>query len=371
MTPVADRPGAGDTQRLAGDEPPPHPVADLPFAFGGPPVSGQIRSRAEDFQVDEISTVAADGSGEHCLLHLEKRNSNTDWVAGRLARLAGVPRRDVGYAGLKDRNAVTRQWFSVRLAGRAEPDWSELECDEIRLLASARHGRKLRLGALRGNRFRILVRAIHGDTDALRQRLQRIARYGIPNYFGEQRFGRDGANLRAGGALFAGQPGRVKRRQLGLYLSAARSMLFNRVLAARVRAGSWDGLLSGERLMLDGSRSTFLANEIDDALLVRLRRMDVHPTGPLWGKGDSDNSAAAAALETAALRGAEAWCAGLESFGLKRERRALRAPVRQFQWSLRETVLRLDFDLPRGSYATALLRECVDYRRPADDALAG
>ena len=144
-------------------------MIDLPFAFGGPPVGGEIRCRPEDFQVDEIPAFTADGSGEHCLLQIEKRNCNTDWIAGRLADLAGVPRRDVGYAGLKDRNAVTRQWFSVRLAGRAEPHWGKLDGETIRVLETVRHGRKLRIGALRGNRFRILVRTLQGDTGALQR----------------------------------------------------------------------------------------------------------------------------------------------------------------------------------------------------------
>lgn len=342
-------------------------MIDLPFAFGGPPAGGEIRCRPEDFQVDEIPAFTADGSGEHCLLQIEKRNCNTDWIAGRLADLAGVPRRDVGYAGLKDRNAVTRQWFSVRLAGRVEPHWGELDGETIRVLETVRHGRKLRIGALRGNRFRILVRTLQGDTGALQQRLQQISRFGIPNYFGEQRFGHAGGNVAAAKEMFAGRSGRVSRHKRGLYLSAARAMLFNLVLAARVEAGSWDRALSGERLMLEGSRSSFLVAEPDEQLLARLRDMDVHPTGPLWGGGENHTRAQAASLEAAVLKGEAVLREGLEAFGLKCERRALRAVAGQLRWSLQGQLLSLDFSLPRGSYATALLRECVDYRQPVPE----
>lgn len=315
--------------------------------------------------VDEIPLVEPDGEGEHRLLHVEKRNSNTAWVAGQLARLAGVSRMDVSYAGLKDRHALTRQWFSVRLAGKPEPDWSALESPEFQVLESVRHSRKLRVGALKGNRFRIRIRALEGDTKALQSTLENIRREGVPNYFGEQRFGTDDANLRSARALFNGELKRVKRDKRGFYLSAVRALLFNKVLAARVEAGNWNRPLKGERMMLAGTRSSFAAPSPDDEIMERLERMDIHLSGPLWGRGERMVSGEVAALESALLEPEQFWCEGLERFGLQMERRALRIAVSDLTWNQRDDLLELDFRLPKGCFATALLRECVDYRDAA------
>lgn len=338
------------------------PVSELPFAFGGPPCTGVIRAVPEDFLVDEISLFDPDGEGEHLLLRIEKRNTNTEWVAGLLARHAGVPRRDVSYAGQKDRNAVTRQWFSVRLAGQPEPDWRELDCSEIKILESARHGRKLRTGALKGNRFTIRVSEFDGDQSALKKCLARVEKEGVPNYFGEQRFGREGGNIASAEALFRGELKRLKRQKRGIYLSAARSLLFNRVLAFRVTSGSWNTPLPGERLMLDGSRSSFLAEQIDSELEQRYHSMDIHTSGPLWGQGDVMVSGKIAELEAAVVENEALLREGLERYGLKMERRALRMPVSDLNWSIQGTLLTLEFSLPKGSFATSFLRECVSYR---------
>jgi tRNA pseudouridine13 synthase len=334
---------------------------DLPCAFGGPCCQGVIRSCPEDFFVDEISVTEPDGQGEHALLHIEKRDSNTDWVAGLLARHADVPRREVSYAGMKDRNAVTRQWFSVRLAGKPEPDWNALESAELKILSADRHGRKLRSGALKGNRFRLRVRELHGDLDALDARLELIRQRGIPNYFGEQRFGREGSNLDAARKLLAGELKKVKRQKRGIFLSAARSYLFNRVLARRVGEDSWDIPLAGDRLILDGSHGSFLAEGVDDELRERCRMQEVHPSGPLWGRGRSDIAGEASVLERAALEDLPDWCDGLERLGLQMERRPLRAAVRELEWRHTEGDLILEFALPRGSYATSLLREWLTW----------
>jgi len=336
---------------------------DLPRAYGETAAVGVIRAVPEDFQVDEIIPMEPDGTGEHCLLQVEKRNSNTDWVAGLLARHAGVPRQDVSYAGMKDRNAVTRQWFSVRLAGRDAPDWHALESTDLRLLRITRHGRKLRTGALVGNRFRLRVTAVKVDGDGLEQRLQRIKQGGIPNYFGEQRFGHQGGNLRQARRLLEGGGQHISRNKKGIYLSAARSLLFNRVLASRIEAGAWDRPLSGDWMALAGSRSGFrLDGPPDEAILQRCREMDIQPTGPLWGSGEPLVSDRVLRLESACLAPCGLWREGLERQGLKQERRPLRMPAGDLSWVIREREMTLSFTLPKGSYATMLLRELIDYR---------
>jgi tRNA pseudouridine13 synthase len=336
--------------------------SDLPYAFGGPLCSGVIRSTPGDFRVDEISVVTPDGTGEHALLQIEKRGTNTDWVAGLLARHAGVPRRDVSYAGMKDRNAVTRQWFSVRLAGRPEPAWQVIDSDTLRVLVVTRHGRKLRTGALKGNRFELRIRDLAGDPGALDETLSQLSEQGMPNYYGEQRFGHNGENLERAQMLFAGSLKRLRRHQRGIYLSAARAMLFNQVLAQRVKDGSWNRLLPGERVIFAGSRSGFSQRLFDQETLRRFQEMDLHPSGPLWGKGDLGSGGEAAALESSVLEPLQEWRQGLEAFGLKLERRALRTQVAELAWSREGETLHLGFMLPKGCFATTLLRELIDYR---------
>ncbi|MCP4992315.1 MAG: tRNA pseudouridine(13) synthase TruD [Gammaproteobacteria bacterium] len=332
---------------------------ELPFAFGGVVAAGKIRTEPEDFYVDEIPLFDPDGEGEHVLVRLQKRNSNTEWAAGELAKLAGVPLKDVGYAGQKDRHAVTQQWFSVGLAGRPEPDWQTLNGEALKILQTARHGRKLRRGTLKGNRFVIRVRNMEGDSASVDLTLEKIREQGIPNYFGEQRFGRGGKNLEIAQQLFSGSARRMKRNQKSMALSAARSLLYNRVLALRVEAGSWRSLLPGERVQLDGSRSSFLAEEIDSELQQRLNEWDIHPSAPLWGRGDALAEGEAASIEQAALADFGDWQSGLEKLGLRMERRALRARVSELSWQWEGADLILDFSLPKGSFATALLREVV------------
>lgn len=328
-----------------------HPTAPPLF-------QARIRSRPEDFIVQERSAADPDGQGEHVWVLLEKTGCNTEHAARCLARAAGVPRSAVGYAGLKDRHAVTTQWFSVQLPGKDAPDWSAHLGAEFRVLRSERHSRKLKTGYLLGNRFRLALRDCRGDLAGLEQRLERIRSHGVPNYFGPQRFGRDGANLDRARAMFEGRQ-RVRDRKLsGLYLSAARSELFNRVLARRVAQGTWCRALPGDVMILDGSRSHFLAETVDAALEERLRIGDVHPSGPLWGKGELATGGDVAALEQAVADGEPVFAEGLAAAGLKQERRALRMRVNGLShaWFDAQTLV-LEFELPPGGYATMVLAE--------------
>jgi tRNA pseudouridine13 synthase len=333
-------------------------VTALPLAFGAPLLTASIRSTPEDFQVDELPAFEATGEGEHLLLDIRKRGANTVAVAKQLAQWAGLPEMAVSYAGQKDRHAVTTQRFSVHLPKRVAPDLAALASDEVQVLASTWHNRKLQRGALAGNRFKLVLRDLQGDAVAIDERLRLIAARGLPNWFGEQRFGRDGGNVPAALQMFAGR--RVRKDQRSMLLSAARSALFNRVLAARVEQGNWDTPLDGEVWMLDGSRSVFGPEPMSDVLAERLARFDIHPSAPLWGVGELRSADAARALEEQALSDDQALAlrAGLEEAGLKQERRALRLrpALMQHQW-LATDVLELSFALPPGCYATAVLHE--------------
>jgi tRNA pseudouridine13 synthase len=334
------------------------PWHGLPAAFGAPVGRGRIRARDEDFVVTEELGFEGSGAGEHLLLKLREAGCNTDWVAGQLARWGGRPRRDVGYAGLKDRHAITEQWFSVRFPGGRHPDPSQLSIPGVVLLEYTLHNRKLRRGALCGNRFRLRVTALEADADLLEARLRTIGRRGVPNAFGPQRFGREQGNLRLARDWFAGGsvPGRAER---GFALSAARSLIFNAVLAERIAAGDWERAAPGDPAGLEGSGSWFIVAHDDVRLAERLDALDVHPTGPLWGRGDPPGDGPGKALEQSVAARFPIFAAGLAAAGLEQERRALRVRVRELAWQLEGAVLELAFELPPGAYATAVLRELL------------
>lgn len=334
-------------------------MSELPFACGAVPLIARLRVAPEDFIVEEILGYDADGAGEHALLWVEKRGANTDWVARELARFAEVPPVNVGYAGLKDRHAVTRQAFSVQLPGRPDPDWSAFPHAEVKVLAATRHSRKLKRGALRGNRFVLTLREVCGEREAAERVLQQIAARGVPNYFGEQRFGREGGNLAQARAMFAGR--RMDRDKRSILLSAARSQIFNSVLAARVEQGTWDTALPGEIWSLAGSRSWFGPEPFGDALAGRLAQGDIHPSGPLWGEGEPPATDVVGALERQVAAEHADLAEGLVKARMEHERRALRLMPKDLRWRwLDDATLELAFELPAGAYATAVIRELAN-----------
>lgn len=354
----------------------PDPPADwgvLPPAAGAPLVAGRLRASPEDFQVVEDLGFGPSGDGDHLMVRLRKRGANTEWVARRLATILGVSPAKVSYAGLKDRHAVTEQSFSVHLPGKHLPDLAALEGAGITLLEVARNRRMVRRGGLKGNRFTLVLRDLRGladggavPTEAIEARLALLARQGTPNYFGEQRFGQGGGNLTRALALFAGER-EPRSYQRGLYVSAARGYLFNQVLGDRVRRGLWDQALPGEALCLEGSRSYFVARDLDESIARRLAAQDVHPSGPLWGQGPNPAEGEALALELAALADHGEWRAGLEAYGARLGRRALRVQLRDLAWRwLDPRTLELSFGLPPGAYATAALREVAQLEGAAD-----
>jgi tRNA pseudouridine13 synthase len=334
------------------------PESELPRAYGTPPLTATLRSTPEDFRVEEILGYDADGEGEHALLWVEKRDANTDWVARELARFAGVSPMNVGYAGLKDRHAVTRQAFTVQLPGKADPDWNGFPHAEVKVLASTRHKRKLKRGALRGNRFVLVLREVRGDRAQAEAVLSNIATRGVPNYFGEQRFGREGGNVAQARAMFAGR--RVDRDKRSILLSAARSQIFNSVLAARVERDAWDKPLEGEIWSLAGSRSWFGPEPFDGVLAARLAQGDIHPSGPLWGQGEPPATEAAGELERTVAAQYIDLAEGLAAARMEQERRPLRLLPKDLRWRwLEDEALELSFELPAGAYATVVARELI------------
>lgn len=333
-------------------------LPDWHRAHGAPLFEGRIKAEVADFVVDERLGYELTGDGEHVFLRVEKSGANTAWVARQLGAFAGVSVRDVGYAGLKDRHAVTRQWFSVKMPVKQSRDWSTFEAEGVRILESIRHRRKLKRGAHEGNEFRITIRSESVPRSAVRDRIGLIASAGIPNYFGAQRFGRDAGNLELARSLATDN--RLSRRDLGFALSAARSFLFNEILSRRVADGTWSDLLDGDVCNLDGTGSVFRVEEIDDALLARLAALDVHPTGAMWGEGDLTSSNVTASLEREIARKHNDLVSGLEQHRVSMARRALRCRVADIDVEFGDGVIEVGFALGRGCFATSVLLEIAD-----------
>ncbi len=322
--------------------------------------------------VEEDLGFAPDGEGSHLLLKVSKRNANTGWVAQELARGLGCPVRDIGFAGLKDRRAIAIQWFSLPATPRSLADAAGLRHPEFEVLEVHRHRRKLPRGALAGNRFTIRICDYTGSAAQLQERCESIARFGVPNYFGPQRFGREASNLARLTAMSAGgetvtPPPRAGRPD-GFVLSAARSLIFNAVVGERVRQASWGTLEVGDVANLDGRGSVFPVAELTPDLPQRLVAQDLHPTGPMWGMGDLMSRGPVLALEQ--HLGAQLEAAGrfVSDAGLRQERRSLRLRVRELSWQTDSRGVVLNFWLRSGSFATAVLRELLSDHSATDPA---
>jgi tRNA pseudouridine13 synthase len=323
-----------------------------PNAYPASGASATLKRLNEDFIVTELPLQLPSGEGEHIWLDIEKNGANTAFVAQQLAQAAGVQEMDVGYAGLKDRYAITRQWFSIYLPngkgdgkgdGKGEtPDLTGLQHPEFKVLSQSRHVKKLRRGDLQGNRFRIVLRDVTGDRNAIEANLEAVASQGVPNYFGAQRFGHDGGNVEQGRAMLAREIRVRNPKMKGLYLSAVRSFVFNEVLALRIQQGLWGKCLPGD--------------VVDEA---------GRPTGPLWGRGRLVSTDQALALENAVAERHATLCHGMEHAGLEQERRALVASPADMSWEWPQAdQLVLTFSLPTGSYATSVLNEILRTTEP-------
>lgn len=332
----------------------------LAYLHGKPVAGGRIREQAEDFFVQESLSFEPSGEGEHLFLYIEKRAANTQWVAQELAKHFAVRAGSVAWAGLKDRNAVTRQWFSVHLPGLK--NLAALPHGEnFTVLEHTFNNRKLRVGCIESNFFRLRIRGLHGDADRLQQRLQQIADTGVPNYFGEQRFGRNGNNLYMAQALLVDGK-RFKKSDHSMALSAARSYMFNQVLDQRIQAGVFNRVQAGDALMLDKTKSLFVAKQAElNELQLRLDSADCHTSCPMPGARRDVAEGPALAWETEQLADYAAWLSGLEKQRVSASRRASRLMPENFTWVVQGDDLLLEFKLPTGAYATAVLREFLEY----------
>jgi tRNA pseudouridine13 synthase len=340
-----------------------YPVLDdyqnLSYAFGLPPAYGLFKSKAEDFIVRENLSFELTGDGEHVFLLIEKKNLNTEDIVTRLSKLLGKKKKDIAYAGLKDRQAVTAQWFSVQCPGE-EVDLSLLPTEgEWRLLKSRRHQKKLKKGALASNCFTIVLREV-STRDAIEARLKLIQAQGVPNYFGWQRFGYQGQNLNQGLAFLLGSHQAKGKFLQGIYYSAIRSYLFNKYLSARVDNQTWHHALPGDVMQFTDGQSVFAIDLVDEKINERIAAKEISATGVLWGRGEEKLSAEPLAIQSNLLVNYSELLNALEKKGLERQYRALRLIPQELSWQwLDSATLELSFSLRPGAYATSVLRELL------------
>lgn len=331
------------------------------YLLGKPPSSGLLRSQMSDFKVFEDLPYEPIGEGEHLYIHLRKTGCNTLFVLKELAKYFNVKEGLISYAGLKDRFAVTEQWFGVHVPGKKEYDLSTLNIEGVEVLSSKRHNKKLRIGALTGNRFELILRDVSNAADVLR-RWHAVCEHGVPNYFGEQRFGINGGNIAKAEALFSGTKVKDKKKR-GIYLSAARSLLFNQVINHRIEQSTFETILAGDVMMLAGTQSVFNVALPDETLKQRLQEKDIDITGPMWGAGELKTQGEALTLEQSIVEQYPIMAQGLPKFGLKQERRKMRVTLKDTKvTSIDEQTLVFSFFLPAGCYATSILRELIDYK---------
>jgi tRNA pseudouridine13 synthase len=334
----------------------PRITADLPGS------GGSFRASPEDFRVEELPAYLPGGSGPHLYLLVEKRGRTTRDVVRDLAGRLGVPERDAGAAGLKDRHAVTTQWLSFPSA--RDPDPASLSGDGFRVLQASRHGNKLRTGHVRGNRFTLSVRG--GDLEAARACAAALAARGLPNFFGAQRFGAGGRNAEVGRALLQGRLADPEARRASrdrflrrLCISAWQSSLFNRWLEERIADGLFARALAGDVMKKLDSGGVFSCEDpaVDQP---RVERFEISPAGPMPGHAMRPAGGEAAAREERLIQAEGVSPQDLARGGGESEgtRRAARLAVQVVLEPI-EGGFRAAFELPAGSYATVVMGEIL------------
>ncbi len=325
----------------------------LAYPYGEALIGGRLKSSPADFEVEEELGFEADGEGEHLFLWVEKIGLGTTELIARLARDHGLPPASIGYSGLKDKHALTRQWLSLHLPGKAAP-FDRPAGDGYRVLQQTRHTKKLRPGTHKFNHFRLCLRQVDDFPQATRQQLDLLASFGFANYFGHQRFGRNADNVAQALAKLGKR--RVTRAQKSIWISALRSHLFNRILHQRIELGHWAQPLDGDVFMLRGTHSIF-SEPLDALLLERFHNQDISNCASLYGAGNSLLSGQAHDIEQQLFAANGDITACLERHGSRLQMRALRALAEDFsyEYDAAEKLLRLSVKLPAGSYVTSLL----------------
>ena len=325
----------------------------LTYPYGEPETRAVLKSSAADFEVEEVLGFEPVGEGEHLFLWVEKSGLGTMELITRMAKDHGLPERDFGYSGQKDKHALTRQWLSLHLPGKEAP--FELPCgDGYRVLRQLRHHKKLRPGTHKFNRFSLCLREVRELSEKTQQQLDSVEKQGFANYFGHQRFGRQQDNVEQALAQLGKR--KLSRTRRSMLLSSLRSHLFNRILSSRIELGRWETPVAGDVFMLRGSHSIF-ADELDAELLERHRQQDVSVCASLYGSGRSLMSADAAQIEQRVFAENSEITDCLQRNDSRLQMRPLRVAAEAFSYDYdpAAALLRLELSLPTGCYVTTML----------------
>lgn len=335
-------------------------LAELNYFYGKPTTIGQYKQKFEDFVVTEDLGFELTNDGEHVFVFLEKCDCNTIFVAEQLAKYVGISAKFVSYAGLKDRQAVTQQWFSLHMPGQATPDFSNFNLDGCKILKVTRHNKKLKIGALKGNYFNINLTSL-SDKSEIESKLALIKQFGVPNYFGEQRFGREQNNVIQAIKWANGEISVTDRKKRSFYLSAARSAIFNNIVRQRIAQNLHQTVLDGDILQLAGRGSWFVAQAEElPSLQQRVHQGEINITAPMVGDSPLGTTSVAFEFEQSCL---QSWSNFNPLFAKERVETARRSIVvypSQLSWQwLDDNNVNLKFYLPSGCYATSVIRELI------------
>lgn len=342
------------------------------YAWSEPEMTADFKTTIQDFYVEEVLGFEPDGEGEHLYLYVEKQGINTDYLAKLLAQHVGIPKNKVTYSGVKDRHAVTRQWFCLHVLN-AEPNFDHFmesinkdlhEHEAVRIIQQTRHRRKLKIGTHKANRFIIRLRRLNGPLEDLENRLALVALAGVPNYFGPQRFGIDGNNLTNGINWLNKKSGSKKRftKTESFWVSAVRSWFFNEALSDQVAADIWNSVFIEDRVQAQYTSSQSKVDKVDATLLKQLHHLDVHPLMPLPNSTALQNTSPNRAKAMAASwQQHKSILESMLELDFSREERTTRLYPMDMKWEIADAQLILQFTLTKGSFATSVLRELVKF----------
>lgn len=323
--------------------------------------AGDIRASAADFKVIEHHEVDFTESGEHLWFNIEKTDSNTAWVATQLASACQVPARQVGFAGMKDRHAITQQWFSAQLPKISDINLIRAKLpDQVTILEHHWHQSKIKTGQLKFNEFILVIRNVTGDQTTIEDNIALIKQRGVPNYFGPQRFGHDLNNIQQAKDWFTDKI-RVNNKKLrGILISTARSHIFNLIVAHRIKHNLWQQVIPGDILQLDQSHSWFpVSDATGKELTERLAAFDIHLTAALWGEDGVQSTDQCAELENSIAATLTEYQSGFIKHRVKQDRRAIRTCPKDLHYEWQDNALLINFKLQPGAYATSVVREII------------
>lgn len=329
-------------------------LKELAYLHGQPSASAKLKVQPEHFIVREKLGFEFAGEGEHLMLLVRKRGENTKFVANELAKTCGIQSKNVGWSGLKDRHAVTEQWLSFHMPKHEEVDFTTFlkQYPHIQILDSTRHNKKLRPGDHQSNEFVVTLTEVD-NVDAVAEKLERVARHGVPNYFGEQRFGRNGNNLEEARRWGRENVRTRNQNKRSMYLSAARSWIFNQIVSKRIVNGGLEVAIEGDLVMVNDE--LVLINEDNIGLT-----SDYKITAALAGDNDLPTHSAAKKLEQSVVDSEPDLMALIRGNRMRHDRRAVKLYPHNLKWELKESEVIVSFELSSGSFATSVIRELIN-----------